>query len=344
MAIYKIFPEKDTFISKYRSTQNFGRDEILEISNETEITALNADVNRTLVQFPTSQITDVITNIISGSAYSASLRLFLANATLPIDYTIEAYPLSQSWDMGLGKSSDNPITTLGCTWISRTTTSNWASTGSSYINTPSSSQSFNYISDKDINMNVTSIVNSWASSSIPNNGFLLKLSSSIENSTTPLITKFFSMDTHTIYPPQLELKWDDSYYNTTLTQITTSDFNAVISNLQNTFSEGTTYTFTLRARDKFPARAFSTTSTYLVPKALPITTYWALKDVKTEEMVIDFDTNFTKISCDNVSNYFKIYMNGLEPERYYQILYKTILSNGEIVVVDDESNYFKVVR
>jgi len=37
-------------------------------------------------------------------------------------------------------------------------------------------------------------------------------------------------------------------------------------------------------------------------------------------------------------------MNGLEPERYYQILYKTILSNGETVVIDDKSNYFKVVR
>ena len=61
-------------------------------------------------------------------------------------------------------------------------------------------------------------------------------------------------------------------------------------------------------------------------------------------MVVDFDNNFTKISCDNTSNYFKIYMNGLEPERYYQILYKTILSSGETVVIDDPSNYFKVVR
>jgi hypothetical protein len=171
MAVYKIFPEKDTFISKYRSTQNFGRDEILEISNETDITALNADVNRALIQFPTSQITDVVTNIISGSAYSASLRLFLANATLPIDYTIYAYPVSQSWDMGLGKSADTPISTVGCTWISRTSTSNWSTTGSSFINTPAS-QSFSYIDSKDINMNTTSIVNSWVSSSIPNMAFV----------------------------------------------------------------------------------------------------------------------------------------------------------------------------
>jgi hypothetical protein len=37
-------------------------------------------------------------------------------------------------------------------------------------------------------------------------------------------------------------------------------------------------------------------------------------------------------------------MNGLEPERYYQILIKTVLSNGETVVIDDPSNYFKIVR
>jgi hypothetical protein len=344
MAVYKIFPEKDTFISKYRSTQNFGRDEILEISNETDTVALNADVNRALIQFPTSQITDVITNIISGSTYSASLRLFLANATLPIDYTIYAYPLSQSWDMGLGKSADIPISTVGCTWVSRTTTSNWASTGSSFINSPFSSQSFTYIDNKDINMNTTSIVNSWISSSIPNNGFLLKLSSSIEDSTTPLITKFFSMDTHTIYPPNLEFKWDDSTYSTTLTQVTTSDFTSVITNNKSEFEENTIYTFKIKARDRFPARAFQTSSVYLNAKALPSSSYWALKDVKTEEMVIDFNTTCTKISCNNISNYFKIYMNGLEPERYYQILYKTILSNGETIVIDDESNYFKVVR
>jgi hypothetical protein len=152
------------------------------------------------------------------------------------------------------------------------------------------------------------------------------------------------MDTHTIYPPQIELKWNDSYYSSSLTQITSSDFVAVISNLKSEFSEGTNYTFQLKARDKFPARAFTTTSVYLVPKRLPITTYWALKDAKTEEVVIDFDTNYTKVSCNNSGNYFKIYMDGLEPERYYQIIIKTILSNGETIVIEDPLNYFKLVR
>jgi hypothetical protein len=36
-------------------------------------------------------------------------------------------------------------------------------------------------------------------------------------------------------------------------------------------------------------------------------------------------------------------MNGLEPERYYKVLIKTILDNGETVVFD-ENYYFKVTR
>lgn len=332
MAVYKIFSEKDTFISSYRSTQNFGRDEILEITNLTNATSVNADVTRTLLQFPTSQISNVVNNIISGSAFSSSLRLFLAEATLPVDYTIYAYPLSQSWDMGLGKSSDSPRTTTGVTW----------GVQPGYYNSPMSSQSFSYIDNKDINVNVNSIVSSWISSS--NNGLILKLSSSIENSDTPLITKFFSMDSHTIYPPQLEFKWDDSLYSSSLTQVITSDFVSVISNNKSEFEENAIYKFRIKARDRFPARQFLTTSTYLGAKALPSSSYWALKDVKTEEMVVDFDTTFTKISCDNTSNYFKIYMDGLEPERYYQILYKVVLSDGETVIVDNKSNYFKVVR
>jgi len=339
MAVYKIFSEKDTFISSYRSSQNFGRDEILEIFRYAYDTSTNLDTTRALIQFPNSSIQDVITNTISGSAYSASLRLYLANATLPADYTIFGHRITKAWDMGLGKSADIPKTTIGCTWDSP-----WITAGGDY-NATAYTQSFLYLDNKDINMDVTSLVNYWYSNPTLNYGVLLKQSSSIESNTTSSFgTKFFSMDTHTIYPPQIELKWNDSYYSSSLTQITSSDFVAVISNLKSEFSEGTNYTFQLKARDKFPARAFTTTSVYLVPKRLPITTYWALKDAKTEEVVIDFDTNYTKVSCNNSGNYFKIYMDGLEPERYYQIIIKTILSNGETIVIEDPLNYFKLVR
>jgi len=343
MAVYKIFSEKDTFISSYYSTQNFGRDEILEISNETELNSLNSNITRALIQFPSNQILDIIDNKISGS-FTSHLKLFLANAYLPSDYTLYAYPLSSSWEMGLGRSGDNPISTLGCTWESSSPSSNWINPGSDYITNISSSQYFNYLSNKDINLDISNIVLNWYSSSIENYGILLKHDDNIEGSNNPIITKFFSMDTHTIYPPQLEFRWDDSSYNTTLNQITSSDFTSNIINNKTEFEENTIYKFRIKARDKFPTRQFSTTSVYLNTKALPSSSYWALKDVKTEEMVIDFDTEFTKISCDNNSNYFNLYMNGLQPERYYQILYKVVLNNGETIIIDNKLNYFKVVR
>jgi hypothetical protein len=343
MAIYKIFSEKDTFISQNRSTQNFGRDEILEISNDTEFSSLQTDITRALIQFPTSQIIDLIDNIISGS-FISNLKLFLATANIPSDYSLVGYPISKNWDMGLGRSGDEPITTLGCTWLAPNQINTWDNDGGDYINSISSSQEFNYISNKDLNLDITNITLEWYSGSIPNYGILIKQDDSIEGSNTPINTRFFSMDTHTIYPPYLEFKWDDSIYNTNLTQVTKSDFISTISNLKSEFEENSIYEFRVKTRDKFPTRQFLTSSIYLNTKALPSSSYWALKDVKTEEMVVDFDSNYTKISCDNNSNYFKIYMNGLEPERYYQILYKIVLSNGETVIIDNKSNYFKIIR
>ena len=60
-------------------------------------------------------------------------------------------------------------------------------------------------------------------------------------------------------------------------------------------------------------------------------------------MVIDFDTSYTKISADSGSNFFTVHMNGLEPERYYQLMIKTII-NDETLIIEDKGNYFKVVR
>ncbi len=60
-------------------------------------------------------------------------------------------------------------------------------------------------------------------------------------------------------------------------------------------------------------------------------------------MLINFDTSYTKISCDATSSYFNMYMNGLEPERYYKVLIRTTLADGESFEVDNNL-IFKVVR
>ena len=118
---------------------------------------------------------------------------------------------------------------------------------------------------------------------------------------------------------------------------------AAKNNVGNYKSDTTKYRFRINARDKYPARSFTTSSIYNVNKALPQASYWSLYDLKSEEVIVDFDTTYTKISCDATSSYFDLYMVGLEPERYYKILIKTVLPTGESIDVDNDY-IFKIIR
>jgi hypothetical protein len=387
MAVYKLFSEQDAFIRSQYPAQNTGRDEILEISNINGINQLSSAqgdlpaVNRALIQFDNSDLNNIITNTVATSSYQVSLRLYLANAgNLPLDYTIQAYPVSQSWDMGTGRVADDPKTDNGCSWTfaGESGSNRWTTTGfSNYVTAsfgstvggstwytgstetfegdlldPESGQVFDYTSNKDINMFVTDTVRLWLTGSggIVNNGFVVKLDDTVEFGTNFVSTNFFSMDTHTIYPPALEIKWDDSmvdnYFITgsgTGSIVTSSAFISKFTNLQSTFEDSMIYNFEVKTRDTFPARSFQTQSVYLNTKLLPTSSYWAIKDAKTGEMVVDFDSNFTKLSMNSGSNYFKVYMDGLEPERYYQLMVQTIVGD-ETIVVDSGTDYFKIVR
>ena len=100
--------------------------------------------------------------------------------------------------------------------------------------------------------------------------------------------------------------------------------------------------FRINSRPSYPTRTFSTQSAYTVNYALPSSSYYAIKDLDTNEYVVEFDKEFTQISCDATGSFFKVYMNGLEPERYYSILIQTEIEGQTIVC--DENLYFKVVN
>ena len=75
---------------------------------------------------------------------------------------------------------------------------------------------------------------------------------------------------------------------------------------------------------------------------LPTSSYYAVKDLDTNEFIINFDDQYTQISSDERGNYFDVYMSGLEPERYYKILIKTVLNNSTKIF--DDNYYFKVIN
>jgi signal peptidase I len=280
--------------------------------------------------------------------------------------------IDESYINGTGKYGGNPVDTSGTSWAYKDgytantfwktpnnqinmpvgVTSSYAPgyvgggnwyTGSSNINLESTQQ-HTMNSGHDINIDVTPAVNMHYSASIENNGFILKLTDDLEfNTVSAIRLKYYGADTNTIYPPSLELKWDDSVFAPgDLTSLNTSQAVIDISNNKGKYVNEGKQRFRIHARPQHPVRTFTTGSAYKTNYALPVASHYGIKDEFTEEMVTPFDTSFTKISCDANGPYFDVYMDGLQPERYYRVLVKTELDGSTVVV--DTDNTFKVVR
>ena len=280
--------------------------------------------------------------------------------------------------MGTGKYLDDPEITNGVSWnwldYSGSTTwitssyptcitasyntvyssaggGNWW-TGStvSWFNTNTypitQSQVFSYSSNKDIYMNISNIVRAWYTGSISWDGLILKQDVEwVPNDNIQPEMKFFSIDTHTIYPPCLEFKWRDYVYNTgSSTQTTLNMLPATVTLNENPgfFYSSSINRFRVNSRPEYPPRVWQTSSLYTQNYFLPTASYYAIKDLDTNEYVVNFDTQFTQLSCDATSSYFDVYMNGLEPERYYEILIQTTI-NGTTIVYNN-NYYFKVIN
>lgn len=384
MAIYKIFPEKDATLYSAYPSQNTGLDPILEASttylpDNPEVSRFlikfsSSEITDIINNKISGSVTDSAGLLLTESRdFQANLRCFLAEANgLNTDTTLEIFPLSQSWNMGTGKFSDTPRTENGCSWKFRLSSGSgdWQTDGFSsgvtasfldtnpgggvwYNNqvgglTVTQSQILNYSDDKDINANVTNAIRLFNSGTISNEGFIIKQSEATEFDAVEADVaniKYFSVDTNTIYPPQLEFKWRDYTFDTgssTNTIINTSKLVATLANNKEEFVSGSIHKFYINCRPQFPTRTFQTSSAYTTNHYLPTSSFYAIKDLHTNEYVIDFDTNYTQISADDEGSFFKLYMNGLEPERYYQILIKTLIDGNTLIL--DNDYYFKVIN
>ena len=209
-------------------------------------------------------------------------------------------------------------------------------------------QSFGLRSVKDIEINVNNIIDVWYNEAIPNYGFIAKLTGSDEfnkSKYTQPILKYYSVDTNTIYPPQLEFRWRD--YTTIIDSSTTNvidtvDLKLSLADNPGEFNQDAINRFYINLSPLYPERIYQTSSLYTNLHYLPTSSYYAVKDLETNEFVINFDTQYTQISSDSNGNYFDIYMNGLEPERYYAVLIKTTINSSTLIL--DEDYYFKVIN
>ena len=207
-------------------------------------------------------------------------------------------------------------------------------------------------------MEVTDIVNAWLSGSIVNEGFMIKRSGSISNANTGSDEgstdrfgnfSFFSSDTHTKYPPTLEVVWDDSKWSTgslsALSQTNLEDMVLYMKGLRPEYKENSKVKFRVVGKERFPSTTYSTTPANLNVKYLPSgSSFYSIKDAETDDVIVPYGTG-SCLSCDSSGNYFNLWMDGYQPERYYSIEYRIRSGSGTVDEIDqyfDEGFTFKV--
>ena len=236
MAILKIIPVKDTYINSVTNA-NKGLDEILEVG----VDYATKSVSRTLIAFDTNYING-LNSIYSGSV-SKQLNMYMATAnTLPSDYTLELFQLTDSnWVNGVGNSTYNDINGI-----------NWSTYITDYDATKIKilEQKYGIYDEKDITFNLSG-------SNIYS--YMINIKNDINLTTGSTFgINYFSKDTNTIYCPTLDYKFVDSVYDNSLSGsvITKDTITISLKNNSDQIYSNMKYRINVGARYTYPDRVF----------------------------------------------------------------------------------------
>ena len=371
-----IFPNQDTWISSGSNhidgesfrNQNFGKDQILEVKKEFYNGSFDYST-RALVQFTGTDFTKISQSISDGTISSPTpatlgfgggvgnkskfyLKLYEAegNKNTSTNYNLAFEPISQAWVEGTGKNGDNPKNTNGCSWENRSnpiggTAVTWASAGTSVFNVSQSSQTF-FNQSPDVEVEVTDMVRMWLNGENKNYGMLVKFSGSLETSASlaDAKLKFFSRNTHTIYQPKLEVRWDDSINsdNGNLTELSVTGLvenYLYVKGLRKSYKENERVKFRVGARKKHIQKIFTESVHISSGSYIPEGSgSYAIKDVATDDFVVPF-SEYTLLSYDSNSNYFNQWLDGFYPDRVYKILLKLKTNDSQEQIFDEDFEF-----
>jgi hypothetical protein len=384
---YFIFGDKDSTIYSGGTTSsiNTGADEILEVNKSVADNGDVQNVSRALIQFDYTNISASIGEGKIPSTAKYYLNLYDAGSEeLLRDQNLFAYMVSGSdWTEGDGKLDHTPTTTNGVSyqyrdhdqktpWVTGSVLTDggawWTSATGQYE--VSSSHTLTKAS-QDLRIDVTNLVKNhiYSSSAYPNRGLIIKRESIIPTDSTFAFNsgsdttkdeasstrfgnlKFFSTETHTIYPPKLEVVWNDSSWSTgSLSPLSSTDIERLkvyFKNIRPEYKESSIVKFRLVGRELYPTTSFATTPAELDVKYLPSgSIYYQVKDADTEEVIVPYGTG-SAISCDSTGNYFNLWLNGFQAERNYRFGIKVVSGSGttdEQVHFYEDDFEFRVVR
>ena len=383
---YFEFGKRDTTLYSGGTTasRNTGIDEILEINKVVNNNGTVGNVSRVLIDFDLSFISKSVQDGKIPSTAKYYLNLFDATSDeVEVEQSLHIYMVSGSWKQGSGKLDHDPVTDNGATYQYRNheaktpwVTGSVLTEGGSWFTASNGqyevSSSYDLTFDKkDVRADVTNLVNNfiYSSSVYPNNGFIVKREDSgsygnnhatasfdfntgQEGDSSRLGNlKYFSRETHTIYPPKLEVEWDDSSWNSgSLSPLSSTDLERLkvyFKNMKTEYKEKSIVKFRVVGRELYPSSSFSATPSELGVKYLPSASVeYEVRDADTEEVIIPFGSG-SRVSCDSDGNFFRVQMNGLQAERDYRFCIKVVSGSGttdEQINFYDDNYEFRVVR
>lgn len=349
---YFLTASKDATIYSNEPNKNTGLDSVLEVGKTYNISDNSLEIRRALLKFDVSSLPTYVTQ----SECVFILRETESN-NLPLEFDLYVYPISSSWEMGDSEYYDT-VSEFGVTWLYRekstslvwqsgsfqtnVTASNATGSGGVYYFVSESVQNFQY-NTKDIEMDISSMVNTWISGTLPNEGLIIKLSNDDEVGDLDFGTlKFFSKETNTIHQPKIRIGWDVSSFETgSLSSVGNGSIKVVLKGLKNEYKVNTIARIRLSARELYPLKTFSSTFVYDISKYLPETTYYQIRDLLSDTIIVPF-SEYTKVSCDSTGNYFDLNLVNWEAGRDYKIEFK--VERDGLVDYFDNDDVFSLVK
>ena len=221
-----------------------GTIDLFKLANESTFTGSSPfvagttdpiELSRALLRFDMAPLMALTTSVlnIAHSSFVCTLRLFdvMGGQTLPSNFTLALYPLSQAFDEGIGRDVGSYQDIDAANYLTASVSSGLAvwhtsgatatgyvgqaaidiMTGSTVLGDLFVTQSFT-TGDEDLAMNVTKIVSATLAGQLTNHGFRLSFSGTQETDATTRFVKRFGTR-HSTNPrlrPMIEVGFNDS--------------------------------------------------------------------------------------------------------------------------------------
>lgn len=229
MSIKRYIASKDnTITNAYKENlvtrafdANMGESDVLEVFSILGQSAADSiEQSRILIQFPVEKIKEDRENEKMPGSGSVQFIVKLSNTphpfTLPKKFSLFINPVSSSWDEGIGLDMENYKDVGYSNWVSSSTFQGWTNEGGDYYEDIEYSHYFEK-GTEDLEVDITELVEKWISEEIPNNGLIIRVSSSNpEISVSPedqsfYTKKFFARGSEYFYKkPWIEARWDST--------------------------------------------------------------------------------------------------------------------------------------